>query len=107
MNTLTEQSQFEQILSDSQKHPVLLCKFSPICPTSFMAQREVEEFLKGHSVDAWSIDVIKARPLSRSIAEQIQVRHESPQAIIFENGQVKWHGSHYDLTRETLTKKLA
>lgn len=105
MKNLQSQSEFDQILQNSHNNQVLLCKFSPICPTSLMAQREVEEFLQTRELENWSIDVIKSRALSRSIAEQIKVRHESPQAFIIKNEKVMWHGSHYDLTREKIAQK--
>lgn len=106
MQVVSQQDQFDALLEASHQEKILFCKFSPICPTSFMAQREVDELLKSHSVKSASIDVVKSRALSRSIADQVGVKHESPQAFILEAGKVQWHGSHYDLTREKLAAKL-
>ena len=98
---------FTEVLELSQQSPVLLMKFSPICPTSLQVQMEFEAFAPKapQSLSMFTIDVIAARPTSRSIADTVGVQHESPQAIFIVKGQVAWHASHYRLTRESLQKK--
>ncbi len=50
------------------------------------------------------IDVIGQRPLARAIAERTNVRHESPQALLLEGGEVRWHASHGAITQESLAE---
>jgi bacillithiol system protein YtxJ len=42
--------------------------------------------------------VLADRAVARSIAERCGVRHESPQAILFEAGRPVWHASHGAIT---------
>lgn len=96
------QAELDAILQESHQHPVLLFKYSPICPISHAAVAELDVFRNvGQTQMAlYRIDVIGARPLARSLAEQIKVKHESPQAIVFHNGKPIWNASHGALTRE-------
>ena len=36
----------------------------------------------------------------------VGVKHESPQAILFHNGEVVWHASHGAITVESLTRAI-
>lgn len=51
------------------------------------------------------LKVQESRPLSNYIAEQYGIKHESPQAFIFTNGNVKWHASHSQITAQALAEK--
>jgi bacillithiol system protein YtxJ len=46
--------------------------------------------------------VIADRPVARGIAEQCGVKHQSPQAILFERGRAVWHASHDAITTGAL-----
>jgi bacillithiol system protein YtxJ len=35
------------------------------------------------------------------------VKHESPQALLFEDGKVKWHASHWNINEDELAKNVA
>jgi bacillithiol system protein YtxJ len=87
-----------------RRHPrALLFKHSPICPVSARAQSEYERW-KAEQPDAPAlfVDVIADRATARGISERTGVRHESPQAILFENGQATWHASHGSITAAAL-----
>lgn len=76
---------------------------------SHEADREFGDWLRSRTADdaelVARIDVIGARPLSRAIAAELGVRHESPQAIrLAPDLAVAWHASHGDVTREALEK---
>jgi flagellar biosynthesis protein FlhG len=53
------------------------------------------------------IDVLVNRQLSRAIAARFHIRHESPQALVIRNGEVRWHGSHYQVTALNVKQALA
>lgn len=99
--------QFEQLLQDSHRAPVVIFKHSATCGTSAQAFDEVEDFLRAtpdarvHIVDVWG-----GRPLARHIAQALNVRHESPQLLVLANGQVVWHASHFRANAENLQKAL-
>lgn len=44
------------------------------------------------------IDVIEERPLARGLTAELEVRHESPQALWFSGGELAAHQSHGALT---------
>lgn len=85
-------------------HPrVLLFKHSPTCPISAHAREQFEQW-KSERPDAPTlfVDVIGDRPVARGIAERCSVRHQSPQAILFEQGKPVWNASHDAITVEAL-----
>ena len=85
----------------------LLFKHSLYCPVSARAFEEYQLFAADHPEvpTAW-LDVTGQRPLSRLIEERSGVRHESPQAILFREGQPVWDASHGAITAESLAEAL-
>jgi monothiol bacilliredoxin len=101
----------EQILRDldafdralRQHVRVLLFKHSPICPISTAARAHYDRFRSAvPDVPTLFVDVVAARPVARGIADRCGIRHESPQAILFERGQPVWHASHLAITAGAL-----
>ena len=59
-------------------------------------------------LDVVKVDVINSRSLSQSLANEFNVRHESPQVIwLDKKGNVKWDISHYSITKGALEEKLS
>ena len=85
-----------------QSPRLLLFKHSPQCPVSAEARAEYEAFLARNDATTAFVDVIADRAVARGIAERSGVRHESPQAILFEHGRPVWHASHGAITRASL-----
>ncbi|MBB5324461.1 bacillithiol system protein YtxJ [Anoxybacillus tepidamans] len=97
--------QFQQVLSQGKRF--LLIKHSLTCPISRAAFHEYEKFAADYpDVDTYYLFVQEARPLSNYIAEMSGVKHESPQALLFENGAVTWHTSHWNITYDALKKQV-
>ncbi len=90
-------------------HPrVMLFKHSPVCPTSAAAKTEFQAFEADlPDVPTLFVDVIADRAVARGIAERTGVRHESPQAILFELGAATWSASHEAITRGSLHAAFA
>jgi bacillithiol system protein YtxJ len=90
---------------------LLILKKSPICPVSLAAEREfvhfVSELPEDPSLRFASVNVIGQRPVSRRIAEDTEVRHESPQVLLIGAGQkVLWHASHRGVNGAALARAL-
>jgi bacillithiol system protein YtxJ len=85
----------------------VLYKHSPICPTSGFAYQEMLAFTRLSRVPIFLVDVIKHRPLARAFAERTGVVHESPQAIILREGVPEWHGSHFDIQVDAMTRVVS
>ena len=78
---------------------VLLFKHSPACPISAEAEAHYEAFCRElPDAPTLFVDVLADRAVARGIAARCGVRHESPQAILFEQGRPVWHASHRAIT---------
>jgi bacillithiol system protein YtxJ len=83
-----------------------LYKHSTRCGTSLRALMEVERFARsGTEIPVFAIDVVRHRSLSNEAAVRLGVRHQSPQAILIEEGTPVWHASHSSITATTLEEK--
>jgi bacillithiol system protein YtxJ len=86
----------------------VLYKHSPTCGLSDMALDEVAAFSLQHpDIPIYQVDVLSQRPLSNEIEAVLGIRHESPQAFVFRDGGVTWHGSHRRVQRGTLADQVA
>ncbi len=110
LHTLDE---WNDVVSKSSSSPygIVILKFSPRCPISRSVEREFDAWSRDLADDAGvvcvKVDVVNARPLSQHLAQELNVRHESPQAIWLTPEQnVQWHASHYSVTQQALITQL-
>lgn len=97
--------QFEEILKTEPKFFFL--KHSLTCPISQAAFKEYQSFTQEHNeIPTYYLAVQDSRSLSNSIAEKFQIKHESPQAILFVNGNPTWNASHWKIKNSTLAGVL-
>nr|WP_041808351.1 bacillithiol system redox-active protein YtxJ [Evansella cellulosilytica] len=93
--------QFQRIQNEGA--PFFLLKNSTTCPISHEAYNETEAFADDQSdIPVYYLNVQESRDLSNEIAAQYNVKHESPQALLFSEGSVKWHASHWKVTKKSL-----
>lgn len=71
-------------------------KHSTRCSISSMALRnfQAEWNLNNDCAELYLLDLISFRDVSNEIAELTGVQHQSPQAIVLKDKQVKYHESH-------------
>ena len=84
----------EAMLSASQEQPVFVLKHSTQCPISAGAIVQYEALEDG--TPRYIVVVQTDRPVSTYLSEALDVRHETPQAILVSGGQavkVLSHGS--------------
>ena len=80
-----------------------LVKHSVTCPISARAFDEYKQYASGNNaVDTYYLTVQDARDVSNYIAEKYEVRHESPQALLFVHNNIVWHASHGQITAASL-----
>lgn len=96
--------EFENIKKSTSKF--LLLKHSLTCPISAEGKEQYDSFSEMTNVPTYILHVQEARPLSNYISETFQVKHESPQALLFYNNEVVWNTSHWDITVKHLEKAL-
>jgi bacillithiol system protein YtxJ len=109
--SLTDKIQFEhpESMEDisrllALKSPVFFYKHSPRCSVSLFAMRLLDS-VKAHPSERWVyIDVIAQRSLSLALAETTNIRHESPQLILWNHGQVVAHASHSSVNEEIVNE---
>lgn len=106
---LNSTEEFEAILAASRATPVLLYKHSLTCDVSVRAIHAVHAFLgtcQGPLI-ARMVTVQTERPVANAIERRLNLRHESPQAIIVADGDVIWHAAHFRITVDSLRQALA
>ena len=81
----------------------ILFKYGTRCPISAAAVRELGDFVRD-SPDAvvYQVAVDQCRDVSDFIAEQLGVEHESPQAFLLCDGDVRWQATHFSIVAEEL-----
>lgn len=85
----------------------LLYKYSPICPLSDHASAHIGRFMREHpELPVFDVDVIRGRETSRALESLLEVRHESPQAILLRSGTPVWVGSHTGVNVRALEQAL-
>ena len=111
MRTLESLADLDEAVRASHARPILIFKHSATCGISAAALEEVEEVaeLTGLElvIEAFVVSVQFGAAVSAEIAKRFRLRHESPQALIVYKGVVRWHASHFHVTREEITSALA
>ncbi|WP_139491366.1 bacillithiol system redox-active protein YtxJ [Brevibacillus dissolubilis] len=85
----------------------ILFKHSTICPISTSAYEQFQSFMGEQSdIPAAVVLVREARPVSNEIADRYGIKHESPQIFLLEDGAVKWHTSHWKITKDAIAQAV-
>ncbi len=85
-------------VEESLHQPILIFKHSSVCPTSFYAKNQMDEYLQTGGAKVYMVVVQDQRPLSQAIASTLNVNHESPQLIFLRNGEAKKVLNHHEIT---------
>ncbi len=87
--------QLREIKEKSEEKPILIFKHSIRCSVSVMVLNRLERNWKEEScVQPYFLDLISFREVSNQIAEDFDVQHQSPQAILIKDGEVIFYESH-------------
>lgn len=106
---LTTVEKWDEAAQGSTVKPLLVFKHSTSCPVSAGAHEELMHYIedsRASGVDFAVVHVIEERPVSNAIAEQLGVKHASPQAILVKDGKPVWDTSHWHITYDFLSEKL-
>lgn len=104
---LQKLSTFEELTHFlEEKQTLFLLKNSTTCPISHEAFRQYEKLGNESPETIYYLNVQEARPFSNEIAETYQVKHESPQVLLFKNKAITWHTSHWDITYKNLKEQF-
>ncbi len=84
----------------------MILKHSLTCPISANAYDVYQEFADHTEIPLYIVHIQEARELSEQISEVFDIKHESPQVLYVNNGEVAWHASHFDISRENLMQAV-
>lgn len=98
-NVLTEKDHVEEVLENSHQKTQLVYKHSHTCGICHAAKERIEESMDEIKRQAAInfTNVKKSRPVSNALADELGIRHESPQVLIIKNGECTWHESHWSI----------
>ncbi|MFB9277632.1 bacillithiol system redox-active protein YtxJ [Cohnella cellulosilytica] len=106
---ITTIEEWNEALNKSSERGQVLLKHSTTCPVSANALREYEQYLEGtpnENLDYVLVKVIESRPVSNQIAEDLNVKHESPQIIFVKDKAKYWTTSHWSVTKAHISAVL-
>ena len=100
LKALSTIDELDALLASSAARPILIFKHSATCGTSAMAAEEIDALVTGPLLDAdvYLLRIQAARAVSDEIERRLRVRHESPQVLLLQHGQVVWSASHFRVT---------
>ena len=99
---LDSREQLDELFMRSHTMPVVIFKHSITCGISSGVYREVSN-VEG---DINLVIVQHSRDISNAIAVRTGIRHESPQALVLQDGLPVYHASHYDIEAAAIGKYL-
>lgn len=105
---ITTTEDWNQLLAGSRHQPALLFKHSNRCSLSDLALKRVLNLnteIEAHC-SMYIIDVVKKKSLSQLIADELGVRHESPQALLIYRGYLQDHASHNSIDARWIRSAL-
>lgn len=106
---LNSDQQLQQILEQSYVKPIAIFKHSTRCSISIMAKDRLERAWKEEDnqlLDLYYLDLITFRSISNLVTEISKVHHESPQIILFKNGEAVYDASHQEINLVDLKSEL-
>jgi bacillithiol system protein YtxJ len=101
---LTSQQELDLLIKNSEIAPKIIFKHSTRCSLSASALNRLNEATK--NIDIYIIDIINYRDISNMIAQTLQVRHQSPQLLVVNNGICSFQTSHMDISASILYDHL-
>lgn len=99
---------WEEVLVKSTLIPVFVFKHSTRCGISSYALEQYTNFANDNAMNAecYLIDIIKNRSLSKKIADDTAITHESPQIILIMNRLPVYNDSHRNITEKKLVQNF-
>ncbi|MBW3521564.1 bacillithiol system redox-active protein YtxJ [Chryseobacterium sp. NKUCC03_KSP] len=99
--TIKSEEDLEKAIKESYNNRVAVFKHSTSCFISKTVLKNFEkeiEISDEQNVSFYFLDLLAFRSISNKIAEDFGIRHESPQLIVFENGEPINNASHQDIS---------
>jgi bacillithiol system protein YtxJ len=106
MKALNSVEYWNELKRKSEQFPVVILKHSNTCPISLGAYERIKEVEDEDLIDQdiHLLIVQNSRELSDKIAEDTDVKHESPQILVMRKGKVVYHASHEEVVGDKLVE---
>jgi len=102
---LTQIEQLQEIIDKSAHTPQIIYKHSTRCSISQVVKNRLEKEAAPEAVDFYYLDLLAYRPVSNAIAEQFNVKHESPQVLVIKNGECVYDDSHMAINMDDIIEQ--
>jgi len=108
LTSVTQLEEINQKSFETQIKAILLFKHSTRCSISTMALSRLERNwkLSNELVPVYNLNLLQYPSVSSKIAEQFNVRHESPQVLLIKNGKCIYYASHSSITAAEIESSL-
>jgi bacillithiol system protein YtxJ len=103
---LKDEAGLETIKVKSADQPQVIFKHSTRCGTSSMIKNRLEKARSTVQLDFHFLDLIAHRALSNKIAEDFNIRHESPQVLLIKNGACVYDESHNGISMDEIIENI-
>lgn len=100
--------EWSTLLEQSGERALLLLKHSTACPISGAAFKEFKVYTRKpkRPIVCALVKVIESRPVSDEIETKTGLKHESPQILLIQDGELLWNASHWDITFERIEQQV-
>ncbi|TDN88770.1 bacillithiol system protein YtxJ [Salegentibacter sp. 24] len=100
---LTDKDQITIAKEESKDRLIGIFKHSTRCGISRMVLKNFEkQYEDSENTKLYFLDLVKYRDISNAVADELGVRHESPQLIVLRDNKVVHHASHQDIDAANL-----
>jgi bacillithiol system protein YtxJ len=109
-HALSSPDQIEAMNTQSFKNPVIIFKHSSRCSISDIAFSRLISSNNGVSlppqITCYFLDIFQSPGVSRQVAADYKVHHESPQLLLIKDGQCVYETSHLDISLVELEEQI-
>ncbi len=102
--TIENEQDLAKAIEKSFQHKIGIFKHSTSCFISRTVLKNFEKEINAldEKPELYYLDLLAHRPLSGKIAEDFEIRHESPQFLVIENGKAVSNASHQHISADQI-----
>jgi bacillithiol system protein YtxJ len=104
MHDIVDYVDYEKVFDENTTW--VLYKHSPTCPISTRAMDVMTQIEVEIDTPIYVLDVLSTGNTKYQIQDILEIKHESPQAIIFRDNQVLAHANHQSISAGRFHQKL-
>ncbi len=103
--SIGNEEDLKKAIEDSFHHKIGIFKHSTSCFISKTVLKNFEKEINSldEKPELYFLDLLAHRAVSNKIAADLEVRHESPQFLVIENGKVISNASHQHISADQIT----